>query len=228
MEQKEKISGKELKKIVFSEIAKLGKVLSDATRIEIIELLSQSERNVDDLASLLGLEKAITSHHLQVLKSGNLVSLRKDGRYSYYRATPLACQLWQLFSERSTEISAEITLAMNNFFIDGTEIAVLDYADLKSKAEKEEIILIDVRPEKEFLSGHFPGAVSIPLKELDGKIKKLPKNKKIIAYCRGPYCVLSENAVLKLRENNRQAFRWKEGVTSWSDTFLEKTDNLLH
>lgn len=210
-----KTEGKSFKGIIRTEIAKIGKALSDPTRIEILEILSQGEHNVEQVTASLKSTKGTISHHLQILKAAGMVEDRKESRYVFYSMPPSAMTIWNSLASNSPAISAGISNAINLFFEKSHEFINVSYRELRARIRSKDVILVDVRPEREFLKGHFPGAISLPLDTLELKIKELPGNKKIIAYCRGPFCIMAENAVIMLRAKNIQAFRWKESVHDW-------------
>jgi DNA-binding transcriptional ArsR family regulator len=212
-----KINDKTFKGIVKNEISKIGHALSDPNRIGILDILSQGERNVEQITQVLKSRKAIVSHHLQVLKNAHLVASRKEGRYVYYSMPEPAQNVWHSINSNSQAMSAEIMNAMNSFFEKSHEFKLENYESLISRVFTEEIILVDVRPESEYKSGHFPGAISIPLESLQKEMSNLPKDKKIVAYCRGSLCILAENAVSMLRTNDFEAFRWSEGILEWAE-----------
>lgn len=210
------LSSREFKNIVYQELAKVGKALSDPKRMEILDLLGQSDKNVETIARQIGSDKAVVSHHLQALKAAKLVSATRYGRFVYYKATEYAAEIWHLLSSIGEEVSSEISCAVQSFFDNHSHIKELDYDELINQASSGEIIVLDVRPKDEYEAGHLPGARSCPLDELEQNIAKLPQDKKIIAYCRGPYCVLSQNAVNILKEHNIEAYRIPDGVHEWT------------
>ncbi|PJZ24278.1 sulfurtransferase [Leptospira hartskeerlii] len=204
-------TGREFKNFVYSSLAKYGKAISDPKRIELLDLLVQAEKNVDILSKEIGMSVASTSHHLQILKEARLVRDRREGRNIFYQIEDVGIQIFDTISSAGKEFNAEIQIEMNSFFNSEQEVEELEYKDFLKRVLSKDIVLIDVRPENEYNSGHLPGSISIPLKELKSKLDKLPKRKKIFAYCRGKYCVLSEEAVKILRTEGYNAYRIPEG-----------------
>ncbi len=204
-------SGREFKNLVYSILAKYGKAISDPKRIELLDLLVQAEKNVELLSNEIGMSVAATSHHLQILKEARLVSDRKNGRNVFYHIESAGISIFDSVACAGKEFSSEIRVATDSFFNSEQELNELDYKEFIKKVALKDIILLDVRPEKEYNSGHVPGSISIPFSELRSKIKTLPKRKKIVAYCRGKYCVLSEEAVNILRREGLNAYRISQG-----------------
>lgn len=208
---KSRKTGREFKNLVYSGLAKYGKAISDPKRIELLDLLIQSEKNVELLSQEIGMSMAATSHHLQILKGCKLVLDRREGRNIFYKIDLAGVRIFDTISSVGEEFNAEIKMEMNAFFDSEQEWKELEYKDFLKSVISKEVVLIDVRPENEYNSGHFPGSMSFPLKELRSKLAKLPRRKKIFAYCRGKYCVLSEEAVKILRSEGFQAYRISEG-----------------
>ncbi|MCR1795697.1 metalloregulator ArsR/SmtB family transcription factor [Leptospira licerasiae] len=214
-------TGREFKSFVYSMLAKYGKAISDPKRIELLDLLVQSEKNVELLSREIGMSVAASSHHLQTLKEARLVRGRKDGRNIFYQIEDAGVLLIDSLFSAGKEFNSEIKVAMDSFFDSEEEISELEYKDFLKKILIKEILLIDVRPANEYNSGHVPGSISIPLNELKTKIDTLPKRKKFIAYCRGKYCVLSKEAVEILRTNGLNAYRISEGPLEFANMGIE-------
>lgn len=214
-------TGREFKSFVYSMLAKYGKAISDPKRIELLDLLVQSEKNVDLLAKEIGMSVAATSHHLQTLKEARLVRDRKEGRNIFYQIEDAGVSILDAIISAGKEFNSEIKVAMDSFFDSEQELSELEYKDFLKKVLEKEIILIDVRPSNEFDSGHLPGSISIPLSELKAKIDTLSKRKKVVAYCRGKYCVLSKEAVEMLRKRGLNAYRISEGPLEFANMGIE-------
>ncbi|WP_010568786.1 metalloregulator ArsR/SmtB family transcription factor [Leptospira broomii] len=214
-------TGREFKSFVYSMLAKYGKAISDPKRIELLDLLVQSEKNVDLLAKEIGMSVAATSHHLQTLKEARLVRDRKEGRNIFYQIEDAGVSILDAIISAGKEFNSEIKVAMDSFFDSEQELSELEYKDFLKKVLAKEIILIDVRPSNEFDSGHLPGSISIPLSELKAKIDTLSKRKKVVAYCRGKYCVLSKEAVEMLRKRGLNAYRISEGPLEFANMGIE-------
>ncbi|XDD50562.1 ArsR/SmtB family transcription factor [Leptospira sp. WS92.C1] len=214
-------SSREFKNFVYSMLAKYGKAISDPKRIELLDLLLQADKNVDLLSKEIGMSVASTSHHLQILKETRLVTDRKDGRNTFYRIEKAGISIFDNVAVTGKKFSAEIRVAMDSFFDSEQELNELEYKDFLKKVVSKDIILIDVRPENEYNSGHVPGSISIPLNELKSRMETLPKRKKIVAYCRGKYCVLSKEAVEILRMKGLNAYRIPQGPLEFASVGIE-------
>ena len=208
---------REFKNLIYAEIAVMGKAVADPRRLEILDLLSQAEKNVDLLSRETGMSMATTSHHLQILKEAKMVADRKEGKFVFYRISNAGKSAWRMISTLAEENIAEIRKLMQEFFNGEEEASGLDYQNFIKQVNNQEIILLDVRPAYEYESDHIPGSVSMPLKELEEKIKSLPKKKEIVAYCRGRYCVLSHEAVGMLRKKGFKAYRLPDGVEEFRE-----------
>ena len=202
------------KNIIYNELSEIVKAVSDPKRLELIDLLCQSEKNVEHLSREISMSIASTSHHLQILKKSKLVTDHKVSRFVFYKATPMGMELWRSLSSIGEQNISEIKLAISSFFT-SEEYYTVRFKELSGKVKRGEILLLDVRPEEEYMAGHFPGAVSLPIKELEEKINLLPQDKDVVAYCRGPNCVLSQGAVEILRKNGIVAYRLSQGVVEW-------------
>lgn len=208
----------QFKGIVFGEISEVMSALSEPKRLEILDFLCQCERSVENLATLMDVKLNTMSHHLQVLRRANLVSDRREGRHVLYRATEFALRLWDSISEITSKELSRIKWATHEV-LDAPESAeAVDADELKRKVSANEAVVIDVRPGEEYEAAHFPGALSVPLPELSEKLAKLPRDKEIIAYCRGRYCVLSYEAARLLRQHGLKSIRLPIGMTEWKAT----------
>lgn len=214
--QKER-TGREFKNLIYSELARIGKAIAEPKRLEILDLLCQAEKNGELLSRETGMSVATTSHHLQALKDAKLVSDRREGKFIHYRITNSGIEAWRMISKIGEDSIAEIKIALAEFFNTEEEVQEIDYDLFFKRISRDEILLIDVRPDYEFASANIPGSISIPLKELEARLSKLPKRKKIIAYCRGKYCVLSKEAVAILRKKGFSAFRLSDGVLDFQE-----------
>lgn len=208
------MTDRQFKDLIYREIAEIGKAVADPNRLELIELLYQSEKNVEWLSEEIGMSLASTSHHFQKLKKSKLVTDRKEGRFVFFKASPMGVELWESLSGIGGQNISEIKLAVSSF-LTSKEYNTVSFRELRGKVKREEILLFDVRPKAEYDTGHFPGAVSLPIKEILEKINTLPRNKDVVAYCRGPHCVFSQSAVDILRDHGITAFRLPQGVVEW-------------
>ena len=201
------------KDALYEQLARFGKALSAPRRVELLELLAQAPRTVESLATETAMSIANTSQHLQVLRAAGLVLSEKSGLFVTYRlASPavegLLLEVRTLAEERLDELVA----LRARFFADGSDLEPVRGGELLTLAQRGMVVLLDVRPVEEFAAGHFPHAVSIPHDELLRRLAELPKDKKIVAYCRGPYCVFASEAVKRLRARGFQASRTEDGV----------------
>ena len=194
----------------------IGKALSSSGRIEILELLGQSNRTVENLSKLTGLTVANTSRHLQLLKQAGLVVSTRSGQHVIYElAGEDVMQMIQLARSIAQKYITGVEKLVNEFIISRDEFEPLESEELAAKMEAEACIVIDVRPSEEYASGHLPGALSVPLQGLNGYLKKLDKNREIVAYCRGPYCLMPVAAVNTLRKHGFRARRLADGYPEW-------------
>lgn len=204
-----------LKSAIFPELARIGKALASPKRLELLDFLCQREFGVEELAEVMEASIATTSHHLQILKNARLVEVRSEGTRRRYSLRPGVPQLWQTLVSAGNENLAEIQAAMAEFLDEPESFAPIKARQLQARIRRGEVLVIDVRPKEEFEAGRFPGAVSVPMEELDERIRQLPKGREVIAYCRGPYCLLSHTAVHFLRQHGIHARRWSSGVADW-------------
>lgn len=210
-------AGKRVFKIeLFEQFARIGKALASGRRLELVELLAQKEHTVGDLARLSDMSVANTSQHLKVLRSARLVEVRKQGLYASYRlADERVFRLWQALRELGENRIAEIDRVVDSFLTDRKSLKAISTEELKRRLKDRSVMVLDVRPRDEYCAGHIPGARSIPVAELEARLKELPKNREIVAYCRGPYCVLADEAVALLRARGRNALRLEQGFPDW-------------
>jgi rhodanese-related sulfurtransferase len=207
---------REIKDKLNEQFARIGHALSSPKRLELLELLHQCEKSVETLVANSGMGVANTSRHLQVLRGAGLVETRRDGIYIFYRLAD--DQVYDLVSnmKRVAESRlAEVERVLANLADDSDEVEVMDRNKLMKLAKAGKIIVLDVRPADEYLAGHLPHAISIPLDRLKSHLNKLPLDQQIVAYCRGPYCVLSGEAVRVLRSKGFKATRLGDGVAEW-------------
>jgi rhodanese-related sulfurtransferase/DNA-binding transcriptional ArsR family regulator len=206
----------EFKHAIYEQFARMGKALAHPSRLRLLDLLLQAERTVETLASEAGLSVASTSQHLQALKAARLVETEKRGLFVIYRvADPLVQDLLGTLRALAERRLAEVE-QMTRQFREGREgMEPVDGAGLLERVKQGETTVLDVRPAEEFRAGHLPGAVSIPLRELEQRLAELPRDREIVAYCRGPYCVLAIQAVELLRSKGLRAMRLEESVHDW-------------
>jgi len=203
---------------LYRQFARIGKCLSSDKRLELMHLLSQGPKSVEKMAEATGMSVANVSRHLQILLDANLVKFSKKGTYVIYTLagqeidTFLNC-LWRVSEMQLGDVSR----IKNDFMGQHDDLQTLSLSEVMSKMEEGSIVLLDVRPADEYEAGHIPGAISVPMEELHHYLQSLPKDAQIAAYCRGPYCVFSAEAVQQMREEGYTAFRMEAGVFEWRE-----------
>ena len=201
---------------LYGEFAVLGKALGNPHRLELLDLLAQGERSVEELAKEAALSLANASAHLQVLRRARLVEAEKRGLNVVYRlAAPEVFRLWQTLREVGSTRLAEIDRLVENYFTDREELEAVDKEELLRLMADEAVTIIDTRPEVEYEQGHIATARSIPVGKLRRELAELPRDVEVVAYCRGPYCVFSDEAVRLLHRNGFKARRLSEGFPEW-------------
>lgn len=209
-------SHRRFKDPLYWHFARIGHAVASPRRIELLDLLSQGEKTVEMLASQSNTPVKNTSAHLRVLRRARLVDTRRDGTYIYYRLVGddvlrFVRELQTLARSRLAEVEQ-----MTRLYIDGRdELEPVSLDDLRRRIRAGDVTVIDVRPEEEFRSGHIPGALSIPVTQLERRLAEIPKRREVVAYCRGPYCVYSLEAVGILRKHGYRARRAREGLADW-------------
>jgi rhodanese-related sulfurtransferase len=205
-----------LRKAVYAEVARIGKALGNATRLELLELLTQRPWTVEALAREAGESVANVSHHLQVLRRSRLVEAERDGQFVTYRLAGQEVEsLFAALRDLGAGRLAEIERIYRDFVAQRGSFEAIDPETLAHRLRTGDVLLLDVRPEEEFWAGHIPGAVSIPLRDLETKLGELPSGREIVAYCRGPYCLMSLDAVELLSAHGFRARRLEDGVLEW-------------
>ena len=211
-----KSSDAEHKARLYASIGRVALALGSAGRLQILEFVAQGERSVDSLAAMTGLSVANTSKHLQALRQAGLVSARKEGLRVYYAiAGADVAALVAALHEVSEHRVAEVEQLLRTWLAHRDEMEAVPAAEVLERAKKGLVVVLDVRPQEEYSAGHLPGAVNIPIQELAKRLKELPLRKEIIAYCRGPYCLMSYDAVSLLRKKGRKARRLQAGLPEW-------------
>lgn len=209
---------RQAKQALFDEFARVGKAVSSGRRVEVLDILANGERSVEGLAEQLGLSVANTSQHLQILRQAGLVSTRREGTFVHYRlAAPEVFEFLRALRSLAASRLAEVERLADTYLGARDTIEPITRAELARRLKRGgDFLVIDVRPAEEFAAGHLPGAISVPLTELHRRMKELPKDKEIIAYCRGPYCAFSHVAVELLRKRGFRARRLEEGLPEWA------------
>lgn len=210
------MSAKQPKEKLFEELSRIGKALASPKRLELIEILAQGERSVEALSRATALSVANASHHLQALREARLVEARKEGLFVFYRlVSPQVFDLVGMIRRLAEQHIAEVDRLVRAYFGARDELEPVSREELTQRAQAGTVIVLDVRPPEEYRAGHIPGAASVPLDQLERRLKKLPRGKEIVAYCRGPYCLMAYEAVALLRERGRRARRLVDGFPEW-------------
>ena len=205
-----------LKAAIYEQIARLGQAMASASRLELLDLLSQGPRTVEALAHQTGQSVATTSHHLQVLRRARLVEAQKVGLYVTYRlADPQVGEFFLSLRRLAESRLAEVQLVTRQYLEQRGALEPVDDDELVRRVRGGKVTLIDVRPREEYLAAHIPGAISVPLADLGKRVGELQKRRDIVAYCRGPYCVMALDAVDLLSRKGFRAYRLELGVPEW-------------
>ncbi|MBU0559142.1 MAG: metalloregulator ArsR/SmtB family transcription factor [Bacteroidetes bacterium] len=216
------MTGREFKDLTFEQFAKIANAFSSPKRLEIIDILSQGERDVDTLAKETMMNFANASRHLQILRNSNLIKAQKEGvRVVYSLANNEVFNCWKGLQSLAEKTTAEIREVTKLFFEARLSFQPISAEELWKKLENDEVTLIDVRPKEEFASGHLPNAISIPLNSIKAKSAELSTDKEIVAYCRGPYCVLAAEAARFLNSLGYKVTIMKDDVNRWHQLGLQ-------
>ena len=207
---------RQFKDAIYEQLARIGKSLASGPRLEILDLLCQSPRGVEALAGQVGQSVANTSHHLQVLRAARMVDARKSGVHVIYRlADPEVSSFFRMLRKLAESRLLEIEQVSSEFLETRGGMEAVDCESLMARVREGAVTVLDVRPEEEYQAGHLQGAISVPLEDLECRLAELPQQREVVAYCRGPYCVMSLDAVVLLRNNGFKATHMEEGVPDW-------------
>lgn len=207
---------KAIKSLLFAEFARVSQALASGNRLELLEFLAQGERSVDALAKLSGLSVANTSRHLQVLRQAGLVRPRKEGLFVYYSVSGGGViKLLAALQEVAQHNVAEVTRLVHEYLDAKDNLEPVSVAELAGRMREGLVTVVDVRPTEEYAAGHLPGAINVPLSQMEERAARLPRDQEIVAYCRGPFCVLSFEAVAALRKRGFRARRLETGFPEW-------------
>lgn len=208
---------REFKDKLYAQFARLGKALASPQRLELLDLLAQGERTVEELAQESALSVANASQHLHVLRDARLVESRKEGLYVHYRLADRAVlALWQQLREVGARQLAEVDRLVDEYMQHPEHLEPLSRADLVRRLTDGDAVLLDVRPALEYRQGHIAGARSIPVEQIEARLRELDPAREVVAYCRGPYCVFADEAVALLRARGFSARRYVEGYPEWA------------
>jgi len=221
------MSSQSPKRVLFVQFAAVAKSLGHAHRLELLEQLAQGERTVEVLAQRTGLSTANASQHLQQMRRAGMLTTRRDGKFVYYRLVDDAVlDLLAALRRIAERNSAEVERVIRTYFHDRDSLEAVSRDELLQQTRAGLVTVLDVRPPDEFALGHLPGAVNIPLRELEARLADLDPSQEIVAYCRGPYCVLSYEAVAALRTKGFKARRLEDGFPEWRAAGLPIEINL--
>lgn len=208
---------RQIKDLLYSHVSQIGKALASPKRLELLELLSQSPKSVDSLAQETAMDVKLTSAHLKALKIARLVQSERHGKFVVYRLSgDDVTKLWVTLRETAAEHLVEFSSDVARLIAQPGKLTSMNREDLAARAKSGDIIVIDVRPPAEFEVAHLPYAKSMPMAELKQRLAELPKDKEIVAYCRGPFCVFADEALQLLRDHGYRAFKTLDGVNEWT------------
>lgn len=207
---------RQTKDLLFEQVARIGKAVASPKRLELLDLLAQGEKTVEQLAQALSIDIKLASAHLKALRETRLVTFRKEGTYAIYRLTgDDVAGLWVKLREVAEAHLLELSVALGQMAANPRQLLPLDRDTLLARAQRGEVVVIDVRPPDEFARAHLPFARSMPLQELAGRLAELPRDKEIVAYCRGPFCLLSDEACALLTSQGYRVKKLRDGVSEW-------------
>ena len=202
--------------MLLEQFARIGKAVSSPARLELLDLLAQGEKPVEMLARQAGLSVTNTSNHLKELRSAALVAARKEGPFVHYRlAHPSVLEFLRSLQSIAQHQSVEVREILRQYFAEPESLEPVGAAELLQRLGDDQVLVLDVRPEDEYASGHIPGAISLPVDEIERRLAELPRDREIVAYCRGPSCVYALRAVDILRGHGFAARRLEEGLPDW-------------
>lgn len=205
-----------LKNLLYEQVSRIGKALASPKRLELLEMLAQGEKSVDMLTSELAIDVKLASAHLKALRDANLVQSRREGKYIFYRLSgDDVAQLGVSLRTVAEEHLVEMRMALQQLVSEPDRLIQTSRADLLQQARSGQVVVIDVRPQNEFETAHLPYARSMPLSELERRISELPVGTDIVAYCRGPFCLMSDEAVKLLLARGYRAKKTTDGVSEW-------------
>lgn len=207
---------RQIKDQLYEQVARMGKAVSSPKRLELIELLCQGEKRVEQLAAEADISLNLASAHLRVLKAACLVDVRREGKNMFYRLPDQhVADLWVMLRAISEERLLALQSVMQDLVLRPDEFSLVSAEELLSLARRGDVVVIDVRPKAEYLAAHLPYARSIPLQELKQRLRELPADRPVVAYCRGPFCLMAREAVSILVEAGFEAMHLEDGVSEW-------------
>lgn len=221
------MSNRQIKDVLYAQVARIGKAISSPKRLELIEILCQGEKSVEQLAADAEISVKLASAHLKELRIAQLVEARREGKNMVYRLTSRAvADSWVAIRALAEDRLVELRLALAQLAQYPDELSPVGRKELLAQAKRGEVLVLDVRPEDEFAASHLPFALSMPLAKLHRHLDELPRDKPVVAYCRGPFCLMAGEAVEVLRNAGIQAMRMEEGVAEWRHAGLPVATNI--
>jgi rhodanese-related sulfurtransferase len=210
------VNKRNTKDLLFEQVARIGRALGSPKRLELLEVLAQGEKTVENLSQELAIDVKLASAHLRALRQARLVDSRREGKYIFYRlAGDDVAGLWVSLREVAQEHLVELRLAVERLAGDPDKLTTLGRSELLERARRGDVVVIDVRPQAEFNAGHLPYARSMPVAELQRRLAELPRRREIVAYCRGPFCMFSQEALKLLHARGYKARKLLDGVSEW-------------
>lgn len=210
------MSNRQIKDVLYAQVARIGKAICSPKRLELIEILCQGEKSVEQLANDAEISVKLASAHLKELRIAQLVEARREGKNMVYRLSSTAvADSWVAIRSLAEDRLVELRVALAQLARFPGELSPVGRKELLAQAKRGEVVVLDVRPEAEFAANHLPYALSMPLAELHKHLDELPRDKPVVAYCRGPFCLMAKEAVEVLRGAGIQAMRMEEGVAEW-------------
>jgi len=205
-----------IKDLLYEQVARIGKALASPKRLELLEVLAQGEKTVETLSAELSIDVKLASAHLKALRAARLVDSRREGKYVVYRLSGQdVSDLWVNLREVAEEHLLELRMAIDQMVAQPDKLSTIGRDALLEQAKRGEVIVIDVRPQAEYEAAHLPFARSMPIDELEHRLSELPRRREIVAYCRGPFCMLSDEALKLLRAKGYKARKILDGVSEW-------------
>ena len=218
------MNNRTLKDLLYEQVARVGKALASPKRLEMLEMLAQGEKSVDALAEAVAVDIKLASAHLKALKEARLVLSRRDGKRMFYRLSGQdVAQLGVTLRQVAEEHLVELRLALQQLVADPAQLTQVGRQALMAQARRGDVVVLDVRPPQEFATAHLPYARSMPLGELAQRLSELPRDVEIVAYCRGPFCLMSDEAVALLQAQGFRARKTSDGVSEWQAAGLPVT-----